>query len=254
MRASARAAASCSASRRAGGDRDRAPHLAVDLHRDLDRRRRRAARGRAPGSGRTRATPACPSRSHSSSATCGASGASISTSGSHDLARRAPLARCTTWVSRLLSSISARDRGVELELAPCRRATAAIVRCSRRRVSSSAGTSVTCSSPVSSSTTLRQSRWRNRCTPTMSLRAPRPAGVERAHEHLVEPQRVGAVVAVDVVGRDRVLQALAHLPVVADDLGAVVEPRPVALLDLATPRRTTPRSSVNAGRGDRSPG
>ena len=34
---------------------------------------------------------------------------------------------------------------------------------------------------------------------------PRPRHVERAHEHLVEAQRVRAVLTPDVVGRDRVL-------------------------------------------------
>ena len=44
--------------------------------------RRPAARGRPRGTAPRPATPAWPSRAHSSSATCGASGASISTSGS----------------------------------------------------------------------------------------------------------------------------------------------------------------------------
>ena len=61
---------------------------------------------------------------------------------------------------------------------------------------------------------------------------PRARRVERAHEHLVEPQRVGAVVVVDVVGRDGVLQALAHLAALARDRLAVVEEAAVALVDL----------------------
>ena len=61
---------------------------------------------------------------------------------------------------------------------------------------------------------------------------PGPARVERAHEHLVEPQRVGAVVAVDVVGRDRVLQALAHLAVLALHLDVADEEATVTFDDL----------------------
>ena len=53
--------------------------------------RRRATRDRPRGTARTRASPACPSRAHSSSATCGVSGASISTIASHHLlAARSP--------------------------------------------------------------------------------------------------------------------------------------------------------------------
>ncbi len=46
-------------------------------------------------------------------------------------------------------------------------------------------------------------------------------------------KRVGAVVAVDLVGRDRVLEALAHLAELARHGLAVVHVRAVALLDLA---------------------
>ena len=49
------------------------------------------------------------------------------------------------------------------------------------------------------------------------LRFPWTILVDRPHEHLVQPERVCAVVAVHVIWRDRVLQALAHLAVLASD-------------------------------------
>ena len=110
--------------------------------------------------------------------------------------------------------------------------TASMVRCSSRRVSASAASDETCSSPVSSSTTLRQKRWRNRYTPAMSAVLHARFGVERPHEHLVEPQRVGAVVAVDLVGRDHVLAALAHAARPPGDFLPVEEERAVTLLDV----------------------
>ena len=65
------------------------------------------------------------------------------------------------------------------------------------------------------------------------LRLPRAALLERAGEHLVEPQRVGAELLDEVVGRDHVLQALADLPELAVHLGVAVEELAAALLDLA---------------------
>ena len=46
--------------------------------------------------------------------------------------------------------------------------------------------------------------------------------VDRAHEHLVETQRVRSVVPVHVIGRDGILEALAHLAVLAGDRGTFV--------------------------------
>ena len=60
---------------------------------------------------------------------------------------------------------------------------------------------------------------------------PRPRGVERAHRHQVQAQRVGAVGVVHVVGRHAVLEALAHLAPLARDGSAVVG-EPAVALDL----------------------
>ena len=46
-------------------------------------------------------------------------------------------------------------------------------------------------------------------------RLPRARQVQRAHRHLVDAERVGAVLLVHLVGRDDVLQRLAHLAVLA---------------------------------------
>ena len=246
--ASARAAASSSSSLAPAGTVTLRPHLAVDLHRDLDRRPRRGSAGSALGERLVaRATSSWPSRSHSSSATCGASGASISTSGSTTSRGRAPVLG-DDLRQPVVELEQPRDRGVELAarhvVARPRRSCGAGCAGSRRRPARRSRRS----SPVSSSTTLRQSRCRKRCTPTMSVGAPRPARVERTHEHLVEPQRVGAVVAVDVVGRDDVLQALAHL---RRTRGRPASPswkkRAVALLDLARLDVRCRARRVNAG-------
>ena len=55
---------------------------------------------------------------------------------------------------------------------------------------------------------------------------PRPRRLERTHRHLVDAQRVGAVVVADLVGRDRVLQALADLAELLLDLDLTVGSRP----------------------------
>ena len=61
---------------------------------------------------------------------------------------------------------------------------------------------------------------------------PRTRRIERAHRHLVQAQRVGAVALADVVGRDGILQALAHLAPLAGDRLPVVEVLAVAFDDL----------------------
>ncbi len=66
----------------------------------------------------------------------------------------------------------------------------------------------------------------------MSDGVPRARGVERPHEHLVEPERVGPVGAADRVGRYSVLQALAHLAELPGDRPALEAVSAVALLDL----------------------
>ena len=75
---------------------------------------------------------------------------------------------------------------------------------------------------------------------------PRTLLVERTHEHLVETQRVGAVFAIDVVGRDRVLQALAHLPELALDRSASRK-NPPSRSTTSVASTYMPRSSMNAG-------
>ena len=131
---------------------------------------------------------------------------------------RGALPRCCTTCVRWLFSSNRRAIAVLKLIAAMSSRTAAIVsvqQSARRVVGRARRRRAT--SPVSSSTTLRHSRCRKRCTPMMSDGVPRPRRFERAHEHLVQAQRVGAVVAIDVVGRDRVLQALAHLPELARD-------------------------------------
>ena len=193
-----------------GGHDDAAAHLAVDLHRAARPCRRPAAPGRPRGTARRPASRSWPSRAHSSSATCGASGASISTSGS--ATSRGARRRAPTRVRWLFSSISLAMAVLNAQRRPCRRARASMVRCSSRRVVVvGRRRRRPAARRSSSSTTLRHSRCRNRYTPTTARVSHGRDCVERAHRHLVQPQRVGAVLVVHVVGRDRVLQALAHL-------------------------------------------
>ena len=63
-------------------------------------------------------------------------------------------------------------------------------------------------------------------------RAPRARRVERPHRHLVEPERVRAVLAKDVVRCDHVLQALPDLAELAEHLVVAQEEAAVALDDL----------------------
>ena len=64
------------------------------------------------------------------------------------------------------------------------------------------------------------------------FRCPRARLIEWTHVHLVEPQRICAVLGSDVVGSHRVLQRLAHLAVLLRDLLTVVEELAVDLGDL----------------------
>ena len=52
---------------------------------------------------------------------------------------------------------------------------------------------------------------------------PGAGGVERTHRHLVNTQGVGAVLAADVIGRNGILERLAHFPVLAVDFLTLVE-------------------------------
>ncbi len=107
-----------------------------------------------------------PSRSHSSSARCGHKGESICTSGSATL-RGVEECSFTCAVRALFNSIN-------LEIAVLKRRlamsalTPAIALCSSRCSGNGASPSVTLSEPESSSTRLRQMRWRNRCMPMTS--------------------------------------------------------------------------------------
>jgi len=91
---------------------------------------------------------------------CGATGATISTSGS--TAARGTEPRAVRWLFSTMSFAMA----VLMRIAAISSPTSAIVRASRRAVTSSSGSSVTVTAPVSSSTTFRHSRWRKRCEPT----------------------------------------------------------------------------------------
>ncbi len=91
---------------------------------------------------------------------CGAMGAVIRTRGS--TAERGTADSPVRWLFSMMSlAIAVFGRMFSISTR-----TSAMVRCTARRVAVSASSSVTVSSPVSSTTTLRQSRCRNRCDPT----------------------------------------------------------------------------------------
>ena len=111
--------------------------------------------------------PAWPSRDHSSSAACGASGASISTSASTASRGTGPdgYAFVRWLVSSVMRAIEVLKRSASM---PSR--TAAMARCSSRCVSSSSvSPSAALDVPVSSSTTTRQMRCSRRYMPTTAL-------------------------------------------------------------------------------------
>ena len=188
-----------------------------------------------------------PSRAHNSSATCGASGATISVNGTATSRGSAP-PPCTSVVRWLLSSNSRAIAVLKLSSAMSAR-TASIVRCRSRRVSSSAGASDDARLAGLLVDEVAPQPLQEPVHADDVGGAPRPLLVERAHEHLVEAQRVGAVVAVDVVGRDRVAQALAHLAELARDRLALEEVLAVAFLDLGRRRRTRPARRRTPPRG-----
>ena len=76
-------------------------------------------------------------------------------------------------------------------------------------------------------------RCSRRNTPTTALVSHGRLCSSGPGEHLVEPQRVGAELLDEVVGRDHVLEALADLPELAVHLGVAVEEAAAALVDLA---------------------
>ena len=65
-----------------------------------------------------------------------------------------------------------------------------------------------------------------------ALHAPGLDGLQRAHEHLVEPQAVGAILGDDVVGVDHVAPALGHLvgPGVDAEFGSSARTNPSPFL------------------------
>ncbi len=102
-----------------------------------------------------------PSRRHSSSAMCGASGATISTSGSATARGTGP----PVFVRWLFSSVTLAM--AVLNRMPSRSwRTPSIALCSARSVSSPGSASATVTWPVASSTTLRHSRCNSRNCPT----------------------------------------------------------------------------------------
>ena len=139
-RASARAAASVAASSASAGDRRRVPRtLPLTCTGDLDRvddeprADRRSGSPRRRASRRGRAAPTAPRR-------CAARAARPSAPAARRPRAGAAPSPATTWVSRLFSSNSRAIAVLKPSVAMSSR-TAAIVRCSSRRVSSSAGAS-----------------------------------------------------------------------------------------------------------------
>ena len=158
---------------------------------------------------------------------CGASGATISTKGSATSRGVVAAPFAVTW---LFSSVSFAIAVLNRRFAMSVR-TESMVRCSTRRVSSSAGTSSTRSVPGLFVDDQTPQPLQEAVDSDDRARLPRSLLIERAGEHLVQPQRVGAVGRVVVVGRDAVLQALAHLPHLAPHLDVAEEVVAVALLD-----------------------
>ena len=166
--------------------------------------------------------PSWPRRAHSSSPTCGANGATISTNASATSRGSGP-ADATDFVRWLLSSIS-------LAIAVLNRSpsisvrTTSIVRCSRRRVSASAGPAPTTAAPRLLRHDVAPQPLQEAVHADDVAGLPRARGVQRSGGHQVQPQRVAAVGVVDLLRRDRVLEALAHLaPLPVDGLARVGE-------------------------------
>ena len=195
------------------GQRHPSPHLAVHLHRHLhavghqqrpisDRELR--CRDRTGSVGPRR-------RSHSSSAKCGTSGANIRTCASAT-SRGAPPPR---RVSSLLKLGELGDRRVEAHRLHVGTHTVNGPVQQPQQVIVSGGVGDTHLAGrlvhhVAPHTLQQPLRTHHRAG------LPRPVLMDRPHRHLVEPQRVGPVGGVHVVGRDRVLQRLAHLAELPD--------------------------------------
>ena len=115
----------------------------------------------AAGKGARVTEPWPPRRCHSSSAKCGASGASIRARASAASRGAGPARRVSSLFSSVILAMAVLNRSPSMS-----ERTPATVRCIARRRSSPAGSSPTRSSPVSSSTTLRHTRCSIRWDPT----------------------------------------------------------------------------------------
>src|SRR5262249_24718852 len=237
MRSSARAPASCSASLAPAGTFTRARTLPSTCTGISTSSTTRYA-GSGSGNSSYASDSAWPRRAHISSARCAASGASISVMAATTSRAAAPpppptrrprLRRARR--EPVVQLDQARDRGVELELrhvgphrgdrpmedAPSLLVGGRVRHADRARLLVDGVAPEPLQEPVHADDVGR---------------VPGPAGVERPHEHLVEAERVGAVVGIDVVGRDRVLPALAHPALLAGDLPAFEEELPPSFFDL----------------------
>ena len=203
------------------------------------------APGRRPGRARGPASRRGPAARHSSSAMCGASGAISSTSGSATDRGTAPAAVRVRWLfSSVILAMAVLKRRPAMSPA---HAVDRLVQGAQRRLvglgvddGDLAGVLVDDVAPQA----LQQA-----VLPDDGPGVPGPGHVQRAHRHLVQPQRVGAVLRADLVGRDRVLQRLAHLAQQPGDL--------LALVEVARRRAPRPRPRARrcrARRGRRTPG
>ncbi len=117
--------------------------------------------GSATGKSAAVTLSSCPSRCHSSSATCGASGAISRTSVSAVSRGTRPPALVTWLFSSVILAMAVLNRNCSRS---CR--TPSIALCMARSVASSGASSTTASSPLVSSSTLRHSRCSSRYWPT----------------------------------------------------------------------------------------
>ena len=243
--------ASISASREPRRHAHHVAQLAVDLDRQLDLVGRHAGPGRRParprcGSSATSPPAASRRRDHSSSAMCGATGASISSSRrtassqpGRARGRRAAVAHQQVGQLHQLG-----HDGVPAEALVVVRDTLAA--CGGRRRAALARR------PPRPRRRAAARRWHRRLLPVRveghgpdaaqeavdaldALRVPRAALVPGAHEHQEQAHRVGAVAGHQLVGVLDVAAALAHaLAVGAQDLALVEEPlEGLALVDHA---------------------
>ena len=184
---------------RVAGQGHATAHLAVHLHGNLDHvvdGERLVELG--PGL-RWRSTAGWPSTSHSSSARCGANGERHSTSFS--TASRGGCSMPFRWLTRIIIALIA----VLSDSASMSRPTFCTVRCTSLAVSGS-----------SAAVAQRPTRDRVRAVQeaTHALNAARLPGLgllERAHEHLVQAQAVGAELLDDHVRAHEVAARFGHL-------------------------------------------